>query len=277
MPSDARTIGSHSVATNQSPKLLNIRVDDISPDRLINEIADAVSHRRRLSVVNANAHLVNLAQRRPWLIELFNGAGIAFCDGAGVQFGVWLQTGCKPSRHTPPQWIDALARRLAADGASVYWLGGRPQVVQAAAERLQSKTGLRAAGFHHGFFDTTPGCAENEAVLADIRTARPDLLLINMGMPIQERWLFDNWDRLDTPVAITAGALVDHMAGIARRPPAWVANAGIEWLVRLAIEPRRLWRRYVIGLPVFGMRLLANWGRDPLAAWRARSILARQG
>jgi UDP-N-acetyl-D-mannosaminuronic acid transferase (WecB/TagA/CpsF family) len=56
-----------------------------------------------------------------------------------------------------------------------------------------------------------------------------------------------------------------------------VANAGIEWLVRLAIEPRRLWRRYVIGLPVFGMRLLANWGRDPLAAWRARSILARQG
>jgi N-acetylglucosaminyldiphosphoundecaprenol N-acetyl-beta-D-mannosaminyltransferase len=77
-----------------------------------------------------------------------------------------------------------------------------------------------------------------------------------MGMPRQERWLWDNWEELGPVVAITAGALVDHAAGRVRRPPRWVANLGVEWLVRLLREPRRLWRRYLLGLPVFGAYLL---------------------
>ena len=67
---------------------------------------------------------------------------------------------------------------------------------------------------------------------------------MNMGMPLEERWLADHWDRLNVKVAVTAGALVDHVAGRVRRPPRWVANCGLEWAARLAIEPRRLWRRY---------------------------------
>jgi N-acetylglucosaminyldiphosphoundecaprenol N-acetyl-beta-D-mannosaminyltransferase len=104
---------------------------------------------------------------------------------------------------------------------------------------------------HHGFFDHAPGSAENERVLAAINAARPDLLLVNMGMPRQEAWLAENWHSLDVRVAITAGALVDHVAGRVKRPPAWVADAGLEWAVRLALEPGRLWRRYLLGLPRF--------------------------
>ncbi len=238
-------------------RLLGVRVDDIAPDALLDRMMGAVASRQRLVVVNANAHLVNLAQSRPWLVQLFDRAGVAFCDGAGVQFATWFKTGRRPARHTPPQWIEPLARRLSAAEGSVYWLGGRPGVAAEAGRRLAARTGLRMAGQHHGFFDRTPGGAANEAVLADIAQARPDLLLLNMGMPAQERWLFENWDRLDVPVVLTAGALVDHVSGHVRRPPAWVADAGLEWLVRLAIEPRRLWRRYVVGLPVFGVRLVA--------------------
>ena len=244
-----------SVLQLNRTRLLGVRVDDISQSALIDHIVSAIARQRPLHILNTNAHLINLAQRRPWLIELFDQSGIAFCDGAGVQLAVWLRTGRKLARHTPPQWIDPLARRLAVAGATVYWLGGRPEAVEAAARRMEARTGLRCVGQHHGYFDMTPGCRDNEAVLADIAQAAPDLLLLNMGMPIQERWLFDNRDRLAVPVVITAGALVDHAAGLVRRPPAWVADAGLEWLVRLVVEPRRLWRRYLLGLPIFGLRL----------------------
>ena len=103
-------------------------------------------------------------------------------------------------------------------------------------------------------------------MLADIERTKPDLLLINMGMPLQERWLSENWTKLDVPVAITAGALVDHMAGLVKRPPLWVANCGLEWLVRLVIEPRRLWRRYLCGLPLFALRCLVSVGLNSIAS-----------
>jgi N-acetylglucosaminyldiphosphoundecaprenol N-acetyl-beta-D-mannosaminyltransferase len=125
-----------------------------------------------------------------------------------------------------------------------------------------------AAGWHHGYFDRTPGSPANEAVIAAINAAHPDLLLLGMGMPVQEAWLDQNWSRLTVPVAITAGALVDHAAGLVSRPPLWVADLGLEWLVRLVIEPRRLWRRYLIGLPQFAWRLAPallrrRTGREP--------------
>ena len=244
-----------------SSDLLGVRVDDVPVTYLLEQVEATVRRGDRMMVVNANAHLVMLAQSRPWLADLFSRADIAFCDGAGVQFALKLLTGKMPHRHTPPQWIDPLARQLAHQNGRVFWLGGSEATALEAAERLTAATGLRSAGVHHGFFDTTPGSPANEAVIAAINAAKPDLLLINMGMPRQERWLADNWDRLDARIAITAGALVDHVAGRVRRPPAWVADAGLEWLVRLAIEPRRLWRRYVIGLPRFAALVLVEHAR----------------
>jgi N-acetylglucosaminyldiphosphoundecaprenol N-acetyl-beta-D-mannosaminyltransferase len=238
-----------------SANVLGVRVDDIAIPELLARIQAAIASGTRLCVVNANVHLINLAQQRPWLPALFRRADIAFCDGAGVQFAVWALTGRKPHRHTPPQWAPDLARRLAADNRSVFWLGGRPEVIAAAASRFTAQTGLRAAGFHHGYFDRTPGSAENDAVIAAINAARPDLLLLGMGMPVQEEWLDQNWSRINATVAITSGALVDHAAGLVARPPLWVADLGLEWLVRLVVEPRRLWRRYLIGLPQFAWRL----------------------
>jgi N-acetylglucosaminyldiphosphoundecaprenol N-acetyl-beta-D-mannosaminyltransferase len=232
--------------------VLGVRVDDMPIPVLLDRIEDAVRTRGRLVVVNANAHLVMLAQNRPWLRRFFAEADIAFCDGTGVQFAIALLTGRRPHRHTPPQWIDEIARRIARTGGTVFWLGGEAEVAQAAAAVFEQRTGLRSVGVQHGYFDATHGSAENEALVAAINEASPDLLLVNMGMPRQEQWLAENWARLDARVAVTAGALVDHVAGRVRRPPLWVSDAGLEWVVRLAIEPGRLWRRYLLGLPRFG-------------------------
>jgi N-acetylglucosaminyldiphosphoundecaprenol N-acetyl-beta-D-mannosaminyltransferase len=243
-------------ASNQRLVVMGIRIDDITPRELIARILDA--DRERCLVMHANAHLLNTAWTRPWLSDCFAQADVVYCDGAGAQVACWLLTAVRPVRHTAPEWIEPLASELAERGRSIFWLGGSVDAAEAAARNLEMRTGARTAGCHHGFFDAAAGSTENEHVIQRINAAKPDLLIVNMGMPMQERWLYENWPRLNVKAALTAGALVDHVAGRVRRPPTWVANCGLEWAVRLAIEPRRLWRRYVVGLPVFGFRLFQS-------------------
>ncbi len=78
-------------------------------------------------------------------------------------------------------------------------------------------------------------------------------------MPLQEQWLRANWDRLDVRVALPAGAMLDFVSGATPRGPQWLTDNGFEWLTRLVIEPRRLWRRYLIGNPLFLWRILQQW------------------
>ncbi len=268
----------HAIACAPQFEVLGIELDDLSADDVAAHVADAVITGRRMLVVNANAHMLTLAQRRRWLRNFIKQADIAFCDGAGVQFAARLLTGRLPHRTTPPEWVDAAARRIAPFG-TVFWLGGKPDVVERAASVFAHRTGTRCVGWHHGFFDLSTGSADNAALVAEINRASPDLLIVNMGMPRQEQWLRDHWPLLDARVGIAAGALVDHIASRVRRPPRWVANIGLEWAVRLAIEPRRLWRRYLLGLPVFGGYVLRELllGRPTVVNYGLSARLPKQG
>jgi len=243
------------VANAETFDVMGLRLHNIHRSAIVDSVVDAVEDHGKLLVVNANAHCVTLSQSEPWMRGLFAQADIAFCDGAGVQMATKILKGFTPHRTTPPEWIGAALERLGPK-ARVFWLGGAPEVAQQAAASYEARFDVVTAGVQHGYFDASPGSAESRAVIARINESRPTILLVNMGMPRQERWLWDNWQELSPVVAITAGALVDHAAGRVRRPPRWVANLGVEWLVRLIREPRRLWRRYLLGLPVFGVYLL---------------------
>jgi N-acetylglucosaminyldiphosphoundecaprenol N-acetyl-beta-D-mannosaminyltransferase len=130
-------------------------------------------------------------------------------------------------------------------------------VAKKAAARLKERyPNLKIAGIHHGYFDRTPGNPENEAVLREINAAKPDVLLVGFGMPLQERWLMQNWDKVDARVALTGGAVFDYVSGELKRGPRILTDNGFEWLARLLIEPQRLWRRYVVGNPLFLLRVL---------------------
>ncbi|OUJ14397.1 glycosyl transferase [Acetobacter sp. DsW_063] len=236
-------------------EVMGLGLHMVTREEIVDRVVEAVRAGRAMRVINANAHCVTLAQRRPWLRRMFHDAEIRFCDGAGVQLASLFLSGRKPPRTTPPEWVGPALERLGGD-ASVYWLGGTEEAAEIAAQIYSARYGCKTAGAHGGFFDPTPGSPDSEKVLQEIQQARPSVLLLNMGMPRQERWLCDNWSRLPPTVAITAGALVDHAAGRVSRPPRWVADMGLEWLVRLVREPRRLWRRYLLGLPVFGLYVL---------------------
>jgi len=248
---------------------MGLRLHNLHRDVIAARVVSAARARRKMLVVNANAHMMVLAQERPWISALFQKAEIAFCDGAGVQLAIRLLLGLGMHRTTPPEWIGGVLQALGRD-ASVFWLGGEAHVAAAAARRFETLYGVKTAGIQHGFFDMSPASSDNEALIARINRAAPAIILVNMGMPRQEQWLWENWDRISTGVAISAGALVDHAAGRVKRPPRWVANLGVEWLIRLVKEPRRLWRRYLFGLPVFGFYALQYrlFGRTRIPADR---------
>jgi N-acetylglucosaminyldiphosphoundecaprenol N-acetyl-beta-D-mannosaminyltransferase len=83
-------------------------------------------------------------------------------------------------------------------------------------------------------------------------------MIVGFGMPMQEQWLMENWDRLDVRVVIAGGAIFDFISGDLKRAPMWMNDHGLEWLGRLLIEPRRLWKRYIIGNPLFFARVLGE-------------------
>ena len=133
----------------------------------------------------------------------------------------------------------------------------RPGQIEAAVrDKLAAYPDLEIVGFRHGYFDHSAGSPENEAVVEEINAAAPDILLVGLGMPLQERWLMENWQRLDVRVALTGGAVFDYVSGRLRRGPRLLTDNGFEWLARLLVEPRRLWRRYLIGNPLFLLRVL---------------------
>lgn len=263
MPSEQKPLEMSYPVVN----VMGLRLMDIPREEIVRRVVEAVRSGQMLRVVNANAHCMTLAQKETWLRRLFDQAEIAFCDGAGVQLASKFLTGKSLHRTTPPEWIGSVLEQLGPE-ASVFWLGGEEDVVQKGAQAFSERYGCRTAGWRNGFFDASPDSADSHALIAEIRRVQPNMILLNMGMPRQERWLWDNADRLPSMVAITAGALVDHAAGRVSRPPRWVADLGLEWLVRLSREPRRLWRRYMLGLPVFGLyvlkwKLLSLSGKSP--------------
>jgi N-acetylglucosaminyldiphosphoundecaprenol N-acetyl-beta-D-mannosaminyltransferase len=236
----------------ESFEILGVRVHAVDVVRLHEEIGRAVASGRRTLVLHANAHGLNLAHRERWLRDVLNAGDIVFCDGKGVEYASRFLGGPRLYRITYADWMWQLAAFAEASSISLYLLGAAPGVTELAAEKLRARCPkLRIAGTGHGYFDQSPGSTESGEVVARINAARPDVLLVGFGMPLQERWLQHYWPALECRVALTAGACFDYASGRLRRAPLWLAWNGFEWLGRLIIEPRRLWRRYLLGNPYF--------------------------
>jgi len=234
-----------------------VGVDPITVDELHAEIARLVRGGKLGLVMNVNAHCLNLCYEDPALRDSLNGADVVFCDGAGVMLAARMLGGRIPARITYAAWIWRLADFAASEGFSLYFLGARPGVAQEAARRLRERyPGLRIVGVRHGYFDHSAESAENEAVLEEINASSPDIVLVGLGMPLQEIWLKENRHRLDAGVALTCGAAFDYASKRVRRGPRLLTESGFEWLARLLGEPGRLWRRYLFGNPLFLLRVL---------------------
>jgi N-acetylglucosaminyldiphosphoundecaprenol N-acetyl-beta-D-mannosaminyltransferase len=247
-----------TTAPNAQSRIFDIPVDLAEPSELLSRITgwvgDGMGPRR---VMYVNAHVLNQSLEQPALRTALNEADLVYCDGYGVRLAAKALEVQIPHRMTGADWIWDLAGLCEASGLSIYLLGSEPGYAAEAADRLSGRhPGLRVAGTHHGYFDV--GSAHDDRVLEDINARRPDILLVGMGTPKQELWVQRNAGRLDAGVLWTVGALFDYVSGHMPRAPGWLADNGLEWIFRLAIEPQRMWRRYLLGNPVFVSRVIGQ-------------------
>lgn len=197
----------------------------------------------------ANAHAVNLAGRNEAFRDAMVRASLVFCDGKSLQWAARLLGRRLPERFTPPDWIDSLCAMSLSHGYSLYFLGAEKGVATGAAISLQQRhPGLRIES-SHGYFDRS---VEGSRAMVDrIHKASPEILLVGMGMPIQELWVRTHIADASIPVTITVGGMFDFISNYKHRGPQWLTNMGLEWLARLLHEPRRLGKRYLLGNPQF--------------------------
>jgi N-acetylglucosaminyldiphosphoundecaprenol N-acetyl-beta-D-mannosaminyltransferase len=238
--------------------LLNVNVSKIRLYELLESCLKAVQEKARKIVVYANIHALNLACELDWFRDFYNRPDtLVFCDGAGVQLGARLLGKTIPERYTPPDWFPDLCQICAENKISLFFLGTHPGITEKVANiYIGQYPNLIISGTHHGYFKKDKDGDENKEVLRQINQANPNILVIGFGMPLQEKWLSENLQDLNANVYITVGAMFDFLAGETYRGPRWMTDHGFEWLARLFTEPRRLWRRYLIGIPLFFWRVI---------------------
>jgi N-acetylglucosaminyldiphosphoundecaprenol N-acetyl-beta-D-mannosaminyltransferase len=239
-----------------SINILGVKVHAITIDHLHETMAAMIHAKEHVLILNTNLHALNLAFENPWLRQFLNQADVVFADGFGVILAACLLGQRIPQRITYADWMWELAGFAEKAGYSMFFLGGEPTIAEKAARQLRRRfPTLTISGTHDGYFDRDPMGRENGDLIALINSVSPNILVVGMGMPIQERWLMENWDRLNANIALTGGAVFDYVSGTLPRAPRWVTEHGLEWLGRLVIEPRRLWKRYILGNPLFFWRL----------------------
>jgi N-acetylglucosaminyldiphosphoundecaprenol N-acetyl-beta-D-mannosaminyltransferase len=238
-------------------KILGVQVHDISRREILGYIVRTVQSKNKVVITNVNVHALNLAYEIPWFREFLNQADLNFCDGFGIKLAARLLGTKIKYRNTPPDWIYNLCSLCVEHHLSIFLLGGKPCVSEKAAQNLIDRyPGLIIAGTHHGYFNHRKYSHENKSLLATVKQAHPNILIVGFGMPLQEQWISENWECLDVNVALPVGAMIDYVAGEVIRAPRWITDHGLEWLGRLIIEPRRLWRRYILGNPIFLWRVV---------------------
>ncbi len=213
--------------------------------------------------ITANLNYVMLSNQQPELAEVNRRAAFLVADGMPL---VWYSRvlGCRlPQRVAGSDLIYALCHRASRRGYRVFFLGGLPEVAEAAASRLvRLYPGLQLAGVESPPFRPL-SAEENAALCRRIREAGTDLLLVAFGQPKGELWIHRNLDRLQVPMSVQLGASFDFVAGRVRRAPRWMQRCGLEWLHRVASDPRRLGPRMARNLLFLFTMLLRDAVKGP--------------
>lgn len=237
--------------------LLGRRITCMTVPNIVAAINKACIERRKIVVTNYNVHGFNLTMQIPWLYEFMQNADISHCDSVGIIRAIGYMQGCKiplDYRASYTRLMPELLEHCNRHHLSVFLLGSKPKYVQMAVERLRAiYPNITIAG-RDGYFSAQDPAA-NAAVISQINACKPQVLIVGMGMPIQENWVRLYKDRLNVNAILTGGAVIDRLAGVVPDCPKLLSDMGLEWLYRLYLEPKRLAVRYLLGNPAFTMQI----------------------
>ncbi len=247
--------------------LLGADVDVVTPDCVMDFVAERVASGGRAVVANHNLHSLYLYQKYPEMRAFYRRADLIEIDSMPlIAWGRMLGFNVSAAhRCTYLDFRETFWELVQKNNWRVYHIGGEPEHVDLSRDAILARYPGVQLYTHSGYFNVNG--PENDALLADLAAKAPHIMLIGMGMPRQEVWVERNYDRLPHAVILPVGGAFDYEAGVTYTPPRWTGRAGLEWLVRFIHDPARLFGRYFIEpwslLPLFAQDFLR---RDPARA-----------
>ncbi|MGH2606540.1 MAG: WecB/TagA/CpsF family glycosyltransferase, partial [Anaerolineales bacterium] len=236
---------------SQRVNVLGVGISPVNLARAVEAIGSWVEKDQRTYVCVTPVAGVMACQRDPELLRIFNASGMTTPDGMPIVWLLRLLGHRSVGRVYGPDLMRAVCRRSESAGWRHYFYGGLPGVAERLAARLlEEYPGLRVAGTGTPPINWQPACDDQEAVEAT-NAAEPGIVWVGLSTPKQEQWMAAHRTRLQAPVLIGVGAAFDFLSGVKPQAPRWMQRSGLEWLFRLATEPRRLGRRYLVDNPLF--------------------------
>ncbi|NER80220.1 MAG: WecB/TagA/CpsF family glycosyltransferase [Leptolyngbya sp. SIO1D8] len=230
-----------------------IRVDGYSFDEVIDlTINHVISERSPQYIVTPNAHHIITLQEDTYFQAVYKDSFLSVPDGVPLLWAAKFLGNPLKGRVNGTDLFEQLCKVSAEKNLKIFLLGGRPGAADAAARVLQERhPNLKVVGTHcppYGF-ETDP--EELKLINSKIKDADPDILFVGLGAPKQEKWIYENYKELNVPISVGIGVSFELVSNIVTRAPKLMQKLGLEWFFRLLMEPRRLWKRYVIGNVVF--------------------------
>lgn len=254
--------------------IMGIRIANRSSAEAVELMTGVLSERQKGAalVFLVNAHTLNLTSHVTDYARVIQSARWVFGDGTGVRWAARMRGVRMRANLVGTDLVPRLMEATAGAGYRYFLLGGEEELIRAASETAAERfSGWTLVGHHHGFF------ADDEATLVEvINAAAPDMLLVGMGNPLQEMFLWRNRDALRVPLCIGVGGIFHHWAGDLTRAPSWVRAWGMEWVQLLLQQPAK-WRRYVLGNPAFLARAIRSISRDLEGAAALRQEIHADG
>lgn len=233
----------------ETVNILGVHVNKYTMDEAVNKASSLLESDSMSMIFTPNSEILLYASNNPEFTSVLNSADMIIPDGIGVVYGAKILGSPLPERVAGYDLVCNLFPVMAKKGQSVYLLGAKPGVAELAAKNLSEKyPGLVIAGTHDGYFK------EDDEVIESINNASPDFLMVCLGFPKQENWIYKNREKLNARLAIGAGGCLDVFAGTVQRAPEFYCKHGLEWLYRLIKQPSRFVR--MLALPKFGLKVL---------------------
>lgn len=234
--------------------VLDVGFLSISMDEALGIISDVVKTGNKESVSFINADCLNISSKDEEYRSILNSQTLVLPDGAGMSIACRMIGERLKANLNGTDLLPELCEISRQNDFSLFLLGAAPGVAERMKENLENTyPGLNVAGEQHGYFDHETDSSE---IISKINAVKPNILLVAFGAPRQEKWIHQHRHEIDSNLLVGVGGLFDFYSGDKKRAPMWMRNFGMEWLYRLYLEPGRLWRRYIIGNPLFVYRIL---------------------
>lgn len=214
----------------------------------------SLKQREKTAVWFVNADCLNKAWKDDAYRKLLRDNPVVFPDGSGIMLAAKLLGKSLRENLNGTDMLPKLCKLAVAGSYKIFLLGAASGVAEKMRDNLVKRfPGLQICGVHHGFFDWD---SEADALVQEINQSGADILLVAFGAPLQERFISRFGSRIEAAVQMGVGGLFDFYSGRIPRAPLWMRRLGIEWIFRLIQEPGRMWRRYILGNPLFLYRVL---------------------